>query len=112
MSPYRISLNFGEQRALDIGALTKLPGEKETIEEYLSRVVKRGPQTILPKLCDRLHNVRTLRGTSRVKRMRTLAETKRFHIPILLPALRQFGEEWKLMADQLESKIMEAIRSY
>lgn len=114
LTPYRISLNFGKERALDLRAMTKLPGEKkkESTKVYLGRVVARGPRTILAKLCDRLHNVRTLNSVSEARRADTLEETKEFHIPILINALREFGEKWKEMADLMEQKLNDAISEY
>lgn len=109
LSPYRISLNFSEDIASDVGALTKLPKGKETHLEYISRVIARGPRTILSKLCDRLHNLRTLDTCSVEKQKKQIAETEEYFIGILIPALREFGQEWARYADQMEAKIEEAI---
>ncbi len=112
LSPYRIALNFGEDVALDVRALTKLPKGKETTEEYLARVIARGAWTILAKLCDRLSNIRTLAGCSKEKRESQIKETLAYHLPMLVPALRACGEPWAAYADILGRKMLEAIARY
>lgn len=112
LSPYRIGLNFGEEIALDVRALTKLPKGKETTEEYLSRVVARGPRAILTKLCDRLHNNRSLHGCTAEKRAHQIKETKERHLQTLVHALRGCGKPWALYANVLESRIIEALARY
>jgi (p)ppGpp synthase/HD superfamily hydrolase len=112
LSSYRISINFGEDVALDVRAGTKLPKGKETVEEYLERVIARGPWAILMKLCDRLHNVRTLGGCSEGRRDVQIHETLFFHIPLLIPALHAHDGPWTGYADILNRKLEEAIRQY
>lgn len=106
---YRIKLNFGEEIAFDVTALTKLSEEKETIEEYLFRIIERGPRAILAKLCDLLHNLRTLSGCSEEKRVRKLDGYQNHYVRLLIPALREYGGQWAVYADALEPKIKEAI---
>jgi (p)ppGpp synthase/HD superfamily hydrolase len=112
LSPYRVSLNFGEDIALDVSAITKLPKGKETTEEYLGRIIARGPCTILAKLCDRLHNLRTLEACSEEKQRDQIEETRSYHLPLLIPALRSHGDKWTEYADMLEEKILSAITAY
>ncbi|MFZ1075311.1 MAG: HD domain-containing protein [Minisyncoccia bacterium] len=112
MSPYRIALNFGKEIALYVVALTKLPRGKETTEKYLGRIVAAGPIAILAKLCDRLHNLRTLYGCTEQKRSDQLEETMAFHLPILIPALREHGEPWRSYANIIEEKIHEAMAEW
>jgi len=109
LSPYRISLNFGQEIALDVGGMTKLPKGKETTKEYLWRVITRGAWAIIAKLCDRLHNLRTLEECTEEKRATQIEETKQYHIPLLIPALRECGGQWAAHADALEQKILAAI---
>ena len=112
LSTYRISLNFGVEIALDERALTKLPKGKETIEEYLQRVINRGPRVILTKLCDRLHNLRSMAGCTQEKRAMQIAETREYHLPMLILTLQECGGEWVYYADALEKKINKAIALY
>lgn len=109
LSPYRISLNFGIEIAEDIQALTKLPNGMETVEEYLDRIIKRGSHVMVVKLCDRLHNLRTLAARTPQKQAEQIEETKKYHLPMLVPALKECGGEWTWYADELERKINEAI---
>jgi GTP pyrophosphokinase len=109
LSPYRMSLNFGIDIALDVHALTKLPGKKESAEEFLQRIIERGPEAILGKLIDRLHNLRTLSGCTEEKRKAQRAETCRFHLPMLVPALKSHGGEWAQLAVKVESLINQAL---
>lgn len=112
LSPYRINLNFGEKIALDVQALTKLPKGKETAEAYLERIVTRGAWATLAKLCDRLHNLRTLGRRTPEKIQQQIAETQQYHLPILIPALREHGMLWASHADALEEKIRGAMAEH
>lgn len=112
LSPYRIYLNFGEEIALDVRALTKLPKGKETTEEYLGRVIARGPWAMTAKLCDRLHNLRSAGDCSEEKRVRQIEETERCHLPLLIPALGKHDSPWTAHGYELQNKIVEAIASH
>ncbi len=112
LSPYRINLNLGAEIALDVRAVTKLPKGKETIEEYFGRIIARGPWAILAKLCDRLHNLRTLDACDATKQWRQIAETRDILLPMLISALRAHGGEGARCADILEVKIKEAMALY
>lgn len=105
----RICLNFGEEVALDVRALTKLPKGKETTPEYLARVLERGPRAIMAKLIDRLHNLRCLHSCTKEKRRAQIAETQQYHVPLLTPALHRCGEPWGEYASALVAKIEDAI---
>lgn len=109
LSSYRISLNFGTDIALDVRALTKLSKGAETTEEYLRRIIAQGPWAILAKLCDRLHNLRTLGSCPKKKILKQIDETKKYHLPLLVPALRACGEQWSQYADTLAVKIEVAL---
>jgi (p)ppGpp synthase/HD superfamily hydrolase len=112
LSPYRLALNFDQDIALDVRAMTKLPKGKETPKEYLHRVVVRGPQAITAKLLDRVHNNRSLCGCALDKRKKQVEETETYHRPILIPALRAHGGEWLAHADALESRMNQALDVY
>lgn len=112
LSSYRISLNLGIEVALDVRGVTKLPEGKETTEKYLLRIIARGVWAILAKLCDRLHNLRTMHGDTKEVQREQIEETLQYHLPMLIPALRACGEPWAAYADIMERKIMEAISQY
>jgi (p)ppGpp synthase/HD superfamily hydrolase len=112
LSFYRISVNFGQDIALDVRSLTKLPKGKESFEDNLNRIIARGPWSIVAKSCDRLDNVRKLGGCKPKKRKNKIEETKKYVLPLLFPALRACGEEWVELADILERKLNEALNEY
>jgi (p)ppGpp synthase/HD superfamily hydrolase len=112
LSPYRLMMNFGEDIALDVRAITKLPKGKETAEAYLDRVIVRGPWTIIAKLCDRLHNLRTLDACTPAHRLAQIKETRKYHLRLLIPALNKCGKPWATYAPELKRKINRAIAIY
>jgi GTP pyrophosphokinase len=112
LSPYRISLNFGAEIALDVRALTKLPKGKETLEENLGRIIDREPYTITAKLCDRLHNVRTLNNCTEEKRATQIKETSEIHLEMLPDALSKYGGDWTRYSNELRRKILDAINQH
>ena len=112
LSPYRIAMNFGEERALDISALTKLPPGKESADSYLERVIARGPMVVAAKLFDRLHNNRSLGACTPEKQARQVHETKNLYLPKLIPALGRDKGTWGACAKKLEEKILTALAPY
>ena len=109
LSLHRIKINFGKRIAYGIRALTKLPKGKETIEQYLARIVLDGAETIVAKLLDRLSNARDVLSLTPEAILKLVEETERYHLPILVPALKACGTEWIALADALEQKLKEAI---
>ena len=112
LSWYRTALNFGRDIAQDLRGLTKLPKGKESVEVYLGRVIACGPHAIVSKLIDRLHNVRSLGGTTANKREKQIVETRTYHMPTLIPALRICGSPWVCVADSLEELFVKALSHY
>jgi len=112
LSGYRLSLNFGKDIALDVSSMTKLPDGKESTTAYLQRIIDQGPWAIAAKLFDRLHNCRTLGGCTPEKQLSQIEETRKYHLPLLIPVLRSHGGEWEKMTSFLEEKINEALASY
>lgn len=78
----RLIINFGINVAHDVEALTKRPEEKNDISHYIARVKARGFRTIIVKLADRLHNLRTLGPCTENKRRDTVMETLEFLLPL------------------------------
>ncbi|HEX7651434.1 MAG TPA: HD domain-containing protein [Candidatus Paceibacterota bacterium] len=109
LSPYRLALNFGEDIALDTLALKKLPKDKETVEQYLGRIIDRGPRAILAKLLDCLDNLRDLAGCTPEKRAKTIEEKQKYHLRILVPALRKCGANYAPLATEIEKLLKSAI---
>lgn len=114
LSTYRICRNFGEDIALDLRAITKLRKGvknriKETEEQYICRITETSPHVIIVKLCDRLHNLRTLDACPSEKQIKYLEETKTLLMPVLLNALRSHKEDWSILADTLEKEMKKAV---
>ena len=86
-----------------------MPKNKESVEVYLTRIITRGSRVIVGKLCDRLHNIRTLFSSSPEKQRRQVKETREYYLPMLVPALRKYGDEWAELADILEAKLEAAL---
>lgn len=107
LSSYAIRINFGRETALDVYAVTKI--KDETFEESMQRVVARGARTILAKLCDRLHNLRTLAVCSLEMQREQIVETREVLMPMLLPAFRSCGKKWSAYADILEAEMEKAM---
>ena len=98
---------FGPAIARDVHAISKQ--ESELTLEYLRRVIERGPYTTTSKLCDRLHNNRSLRGVDPEKIERTRRSTREYHLPMLIPALKRHGRPWATHAVKLEELMEEAM---
>ncbi len=81
-----IVLNFGIDVAYGVEALTKRPEEKDNLQAYMERVMAEGWRTILVKIIDRLHNLRTLGNCTPEKRERKREETRQL-FPQLLERL-------------------------
>lgn len=112
LTPYNIKRLFGEDITCDVRAMTKLAKGKETTEAYLQRIIAQGPYAIADKLFDRLDNVRDLGGVTAKKRATQIAETKQFHLEILVPALESRGGKWVDMSIWLKREIHKALMSY
>lgn len=112
LSIHRIRINFGKDVALDVLSVTKLPKGKETTEAYLQRIIDRGPWAVVTKLCDRLHNVRTLGTCTPEKRAKQIIETKEVVMPPLIQALYDAGGDWLILGTMLEKKLNAALAVY
>jgi len=78
----RLEKNFGRAVALGIKYLTKDPTEKK--ELYLARLRSYATwRVLLVKLCDRVHNLRTLDGCSEEKQRKQILETEKEYIPLI-----------------------------
>ncbi len=112
LSSHRMALNFGEDIALDVRALTKLTKGKETTAEYLERIIKRGPHAILCKICDRLHNLREVGSCTPEKQAKQVKETREYHLPLLLPALIKCGSPWESYTGHLQREMCHVLAPY
>jgi (p)ppGpp synthase/HD superfamily hydrolase len=109
LSYYRMKLNFGKNRMLDHFAVTKMAKGKESTIEYLQRIVERGPRAIVTKLCDRLDNLRDILSCTQSEIQKSIIETEKYHVPILIKALNKCGGEWSEITSLLAEKISSAL---
>jgi (p)ppGpp synthase/HD superfamily hydrolase len=87
---YRLKKMFNHRVADTVIALTKprIIGKKTKIkrriqhQKYANQLLHGTPEAAIIKMADRLHNLRTLRGTSLQKQKKQIEETKKFLIPL------------------------------
>ena len=78
LSEDRIRRNFGKKVALWVNLLSKVPKEG-----YHERLAACGIwEVLLVKLCDRIHNLRTLNVCDKKKQKKYLQETKALYVPL------------------------------
>ncbi len=97
----RLEKNFGRDVAFWVKCLTKNPKEG-----YHDRLRENGSwQVLLVKLCDRLHNLRTLGHCSISKQKRQIEETKGHYVPLADLLLERIPEDKKHCAVYLKDQI-------
>lgn len=86
---FRLTRVFNERVARVVMSLTKLKVDGEEIktqkdadEIYFDNLREGGEETLLLKMCDRLHNLRTLAGTTKEKQERIIKETEEEYYPL------------------------------
>jgi (p)ppGpp synthase/HD superfamily hydrolase len=104
LTPYRIELVFGRRAADIVAALTKSK-DKQTHESYIENIKRVGPDAVLVKLCDRLHNVRTLGACPSEKQVRKLKETKEFYLPLI----EELSKKYQTVGEKMAILMSEAI---
>lgn len=119
VSEYRLSNYFNSEVAEMVIALTR-PGidggiihsDKESHELYFKNLEASSSKTILIKMCDRLHNLRTLAETTPEKRHRKLLETKEVYLDLFeRKVFPDFPELGVILLGKINSEIrrLEAI---
>ncbi|TSC52685.1 MAG: (p)ppGpp synthetase, RelA/SpoT family [Parcubacteria group bacterium LiPW_41] len=101
LSPYRIELNFGKEVVIGLKLLTKKPKEG-----YFKRLSIYGDnKTILVKLCDRLHNLRTLKNCTREKQKTQIEETRNHLLPLVSLLTKRLPKKDKWRGEYLHKQI-------
>ena len=101
LSPYRIELNFGKEVVVGLKLLTKQPKDG-----YVKRLMTyASAKTLIVKLCDRLHNLRTLGGCTMEKRKNQIEETKRYYIPLAEHLVTILPKKDRWRGEYLEKEI-------
>jgi GTP pyrophosphokinase len=113
---YRISKLFGDEVAQAIIALTKPKVDKveiKTIEQaknlYFCNLRNAPPDTILVKMCDRLHNLRSLKETSEEKQIRICRETVESYFAIFENVKEQYPNEHDYLIGKMKKEIVRYI---
>lgn len=104
----RIEKNFGREVTLGIKLLTKQPKDG-----YCERLTEFGePDVILVKLCDRLHNMRTLGGCNRQKQLTQIEETRQKFLPMCDILINRLTQEHKWRGEYIKNQLMELCKVY
>jgi GTP pyrophosphokinase len=103
-----LEINFGTDVARDIRVLSKIPKEG-----YLERLRLFGSSTAwIAKLCDRLHNLRTLSGCTPEKQVKQIKETKDHYLWFADHLPTKVGIEQAWLGSAFKDKILEACDYY
>lgn len=101
LEPADVEAWFGGTVCLTVKLVTKDKKEGLTLEQYFARLLSGGPRGWLVKLADRLHNMSTLvdsedpdkRERFRLKKVKQVAETREFVLPLAVALSRAPGYE-------------------
>ena len=111
----RIAGSFDDEIAFELDNLTEIKADEPIISkseaklESYAKVASAGPDGILAKMVDRLHNLRTLEFMPRQKQLAKIRETKRIYIPIFKKILYESPKIAKV-AGKLLAQIDAAMR--
>ncbi len=99
---YGIVLNVTKLKVDDINVFSKAEAE----ERYLHNLKKSNPESILIKMCDRLHNLRTLAECTKEKIGRKIKETEVEYYPIFEKILdSKYKKEGKKLFDAIKKEV-------
>ncbi|RJQ26641.1 bifunctional (p)ppGpp synthetase/guanosine-3',5'-bis(diphosphate) 3'-pyrophosphohydrolase [Candidatus Parcubacteria bacterium] len=108
LSPYRIELNFGKEVVIGLKLLTKKPKTG-----YLKRLSTYGDnKTILVKLCDRLHNLRTLKYCTKKKQQEQIEETESHLLPLVSLLIKRLPKKDKWRGEYIQKEIELICKKY
>jgi GTP diphosphokinase / guanosine-3',5'-bis(diphosphate) 3'-diphosphatase len=113
---WRLSRVFNERVADMIVDLTvpmvendEIKNKKEAKKRYLEGLLTSSPETLLVKMADRLHNLRTLNDRLPEDRIKVIKETEEIYFPIFERAMDRFPGETGLMLSEM-TKVIELVR--
>ncbi len=114
LSPTRIRMIFGDRVAQITETVSKPPktdrrfgSHDERLLHYLDTVKHGSIDAKLVKLCDRLHNLRTLEVCSTGKQQRKLEETRVHYLPLI----KDIQSTYLSVGNQLENLFQEALEA-
>jgi len=91
---------FGKRVVRWVRALTK-EGDKD----YFSNLLNSDPDVLLVKCCDRLHNLRTLKGCKKEKQLKQILETREKFSKVIAVLKKKLGRKDLWRAEYLEMQI-------
>lgn len=105
---HRLYLNFGKNTVLRLKLLTKDPRDG-----YLERLMSFGDWfTLLVKLCDRLHNLRTLSGGSEDFQKKQILETREQYLPLADLLVSKLPKKYRSCGEYLKHNIQKICDDY
>lgn len=116
---FRIAKAFNEHVAQIVITLTKpkvdgdeINTKEQSREIYFQNLRKAEPDALLIKMCDRLHNLRSLAGTTQEKRDRIIKETEEIYYPLLEESLENpvYQKERKYLFDEIKREVNKSKR--
>jgi len=109
---FRLSKVFNSQVAEMVITLTKpkvdgqeLKTKDEAHNLYIKNLSAAPAKTILVKMADRLHNLRSLSATTPEKQRKIVAETREIYFPLFQKVMAEYPEEGKYMLAEMEKAI-------
>lgn len=108
LGEHRIMVNFGRPVAFWVKLLTK---KDKNI--YYERLMGCGIwQVLMVKLCDRLHNLRTLSGCSKEKQLRQVQETNKYFPALADKLISLLTRKNKWRGEYLKKQILETCSKF
>ncbi|MCX6792544.1 MAG: HD domain-containing protein [Candidatus Falkowbacteria bacterium] len=111
-SDYHLSKTFNKKVSELVIGLTKpkvdgveIKNKKEAHDAYINNLLQGSPDTILLKMCDRLHNLRSLKNNTPEKRLKTIKETKEVYLPIFQEALLAYPNAGASLLEKINKEI-------
>lgn len=112
VSLFRLGRVFNPRVADNVIALTKpkIDGQEikdrhEMHEFYLNNLNNSSAGVIITKMCDRLHNLRSLSSTTPEKRQRIIKETEEIYFPIFEKTLTDYPKEGNYLLTEMKDII-------
>jgi len=109
---YRLTKIFNSKVAEHVIALTKLKVDGEEIiskqqasQIYMENLKSASPETILIKMCDRLHNTRTLHSTTPEKQTRKAKETIEEYFPLFKSIEPYYPTQYHYLKEQIDIEL-------
>jgi len=107
-SEERVRINFGKMVTLWLKLLSKKPKEG-----YLKRLLEADDWRLwLIKLCDRLHNSRTLKSCTTEKQKRKIKETIDFYLPLCDLLIARAPKKWRKNAEHIRKELSAICEDY